>query len=97
MSPFLPGQHVYCPAWGYGTVTMHTDDDKIMFVKFHSEGVPEMVYHSNGKWREVTEDSHYDLVHVSRYQKLLNKYLEVSMYGIIGYLLGLASFSFIWR
>lgn len=97
MAMFNGGDHVHCPAFGYGTVTMRTDDDQHMFVKFHSEGVPEMIYHANGHWREVTEDSYYDLVPVSRYQLLINRYLDRAMWATIGYMIGAISMPFLWR
>lgn len=79
-----PNKRVYCAAFGHGHVTGITEDGKGAFVKFHGELGQELLYWRNGRWREVTEDTYYDLKESSRAIEFLSYSIERFMWAMLG-------------
>lgn len=80
---FMPGDFVYCGAFGHGHVTRILDGGN-MFVKFHGGEGQEYFYYAGGTWREVTEDEQYDLVKASRAVNRVMAIVDRLAWGLIG-------------
>lgn len=81
---FGPGTEVYCAAFGIGHIT-NVNHEGGLYVKFHGGPGQEFYYYPGGKWREVTEDTYYDLSHAPpQYAQFAMRIVDRAAWGLIG-------------